>query len=457
MSQLPLDWSPGGPERTPPLSVTELGTRIAAALAGGLPDPVRVAGEIGSFSERSGHWYFNLKDEKALMQCVCWASDARRVRHRPEAGDAVEVSGSVVHWLPQGRTQLRVRAIELAGEGEQQAAFRRLCEELRVLGWFAEEAKQALPRYPRRIAVLTSAAGAALHDVRATAAGRWPACELVLVDVPVQGAGAAARIAAAIASTDASAEAAGIEAIILTRGGGSAEDLQAFNERSVAAAIQAASTPIVAAIGHESDTSIAELVADRRASTPTQAAMLLLPDRVDEAQRLDLLSGSLVMRVGQLVRSRSESLSRVDRAAMTGLRHRIDRARQRLLRAEAALLARRPHALLGARRRLVDGMAARAREAVTARRERGARALGLIQIHTVMRRTLARAEARLDERRGVLEAVGPEAVLARGYSVTTDAAGRVIRDGREVGVGAEILSRLAVGAIRSTVTEAGGD
>jgi len=447
MSQLPLDWSP----RTPPLSVTELGARIGAALADGLPDPVRVAGEIGSFSERNGHWYFNLKDETALVQCVCWASDARRVRHQPAAGDGVEVSGSVVHWPPQGRTQLRVRAIELAGEGDQQAAFRKLCGELRALGWFDDAAKKPLPRYPRRIAVLTSAAGAALHDVRATAAVRWPACELVLVDVPVQGDAAAARIAAAITQTDATAAAAGIEGIILTRGGGAAEDLRAFNERSIAAAIHAASTPIIAAIGHESDTSIAELVADCRASTPTQAAMMVLPDRVDEKQRLDLLVESLMMWVGRLVRGRSEVLGREDRAAITGMRRRTDLARQRLLRAETALLARRPHRLLAAKRRVVDGLAARVHEAIGARAVQGDRVIGLLQTAGAMRRAFGRAEARLTELRGVLEAVGPKAVLARGYSVTTDADGRVIRDPRDVTIGDEVVSRLAEGAIRSTV------
>ncbi len=455
MSQLPLDWSPGPSETTPLLSVSELGSRISAALAGGVPDPVRVVGEIGSFNQRNGHWYFNLKDEKSLVQCVCWASDTRRVAHVPEIGNAVEISGSVVHWSPQGRTQLRVRAIELAGEGHQQAAFRRLCEELRKLGWFAQEAKRSLPAYPRRIAVVTSGAGAALHDVRATGAARWPACELVLVDVPVQGVGAAEQIVAAIASIDDSAKQTGIEAIILTRGGGSAEDLQTFNERQLAEAIHVAGIPIIAAIGHESDTTIAELVADRRASTPTQAAMLLLPDRVDESQRLDVLAESLAMRVVRLVRIRSEGLLRSDRGAAIGMRRRADAARQRLLRAESALLARRPHAVLAARRKAIERVASQFREVLTGRVLAGVRLLERQQLDAAARKAFARAEATLEERQGVLEAVGPEAVLARGYSVTTDADGGVIRNAEEVSVGSEIQSRLAVGTIRSTVNETG--
>jgi exodeoxyribonuclease VII large subunit len=305
--------------------------------------------------------------------------------------------------------------------------------------------------------VLTSGAGAALHDVRATGAARWPACGLVLVDVPVQGAGAPERIAAAIASTDASAQKAGIEAIILTRGGGSAEDLQAFNERCVAEAIHSARTPIVAAIGHESDTSIAELVADRRASTPTQAAMLLLPDRVDESQRLDLLSASLVVRVGRLIQTRSEGLSRGDRGAVIAMRRRTDVTRHRLLRTESALLERRPHALVAGRRAAVEGLAARLQEAILARQFAGVRRLEVLRVDVAARQALTRAQALLEERRGVLEAVGPEAVLARGYSVTTDAQGRIIRDAEEASIGAEIHSRLAAGTIRSTVTDAGGE
>lgn len=457
MSQLPLDFSPGGAERMPPLTVSELGSRISTALATGVPDPVRVCGEIGTFSMRNGHWYFNLKDDKAIVQCVCWASDARRVQHQPAAGEAVELSGSVVHWSPQGRTQLRVRDIELAGEGDQQAAFRRLCTELRGLGWFAEDSKRPLPRYPRRVAVITSGAGAALQDVLATGARLWPACELVLVDVAVQGVAAASQIAAAIAATDAASEDAEIEAIILTRGGGSAEDLQAFNDRSVAAAIYAASTPIVAAIGHESDTSIAELVADRRASTPTQAAMVLLPNREDESQRIDLLSESLVLRFQRFLRQRLERVEAADRARAASMRRSLARLRQRHLSAETALVARRPHALLAARRAVVEEASVMLRAALVKRHFNATYAIERHQLSGAARRAIARATATLEERRGVLEVVGPEAVLSRGYSVTTDARGRLVRDCHAVAHGDELLTRLVDGSIRSIVTGSEAD
>lgn len=432
--------------------MSELGSRISTALATGVPDPVRVAGEIGTFSERNGHWYFNLKDDKAIVQCVCWASDARRVKHQPAAGDAVEISGTVVHWSPQGRTQLRVQQIELAGEGDQQAAFRRLCNELRGLGWFSDELKQPLPRYPRRVAVITSGAGAALQDVLATGARLWPACELILVDVAVQGVAAAEQIAAAIAATDAVAKDRGIEAIILTRGGGSAEDLQSFNDRSVAAAIHAAAIPLVAAIGHESDTSIAELVADRRASTPTQAAMVLLPNREDESQRLDLISESLVLRLQRFLRQRIERVGGAERAMTTGMRRKVDVARQRHLSAEAAIVARRPHALLAARRAVVDETAARMRRVLMQRIIEANAALDRNQLGSAVRRAIVKSAATLEEKRGVLEAVGPEAVLARGYSVTTDAAGRLIRRSDAVSTGDDVVTRVAEGTIHSTVT-----
>lgn len=452
MKQLPLDWSPGGADRIPPLTVSELGSRISTALATGVQDPVRVAGEIGTFSERNGHWYFNLKDDKAIVQCVCWASAAQRVKHQPAAGEAVEIVGTVVHWSPQGRTQLRVEQIERAGEGDQQAAFRRLCAELRGLGWFSDESKQTLPRYPRRVAVITSGAGAALQDVLATGSRLWPACELVLVDVPVQGAGAAEKIAAAIAATDAAAKAQGIEAILLTRGGGSAEDLQAFNDRSIAAAIHAAATPLIAAIGHESDTSIAELVADRRASTPTQAAMVLLPNREDESQRLDLLAESLLLRFERFVGQRIERVAGAERAMTTGMRRRVALARQRHLSAETAIIARRPHALLAARRAVVDDAAARMRRGLMQRVIDSRARVDRNQLGSGVRRAIVKSAALLEERQRVLEAVGPEAVLARGYSLTTDAAGHVVRSSDDVQAGDELVTRVADGTLRSTVT-----
>jgi exodeoxyribonuclease VII large subunit len=454
MSQLPFDWTPGGrPPATKPMTVSELGHRIGAALAGGLPDPLVVAGEVGTFNARNGHWFFTLRDDDGVVNCVMWASDVREAAGTLAAGEAVELTGTVVHWHRQGRTQLRVRSFLLAGEGKLQAAFRELCEELRGLGWFEQSAKRPLPRAPRAVTVLTSAAGAALTDVCATAARRWPACRLVLEDIPVQGRGAAEHIAACIARVDASAAARGIDAIILTRGGGSAEDLQAFNNRLVAAAIHEAHTPIIAAIGHEVDTSIAELVADQRASTPTAAVELLLPDREEEGQRLDLLGSSLGYRMQRRILACEQTTSQLAASLQSTMQLALERARKRVLQVDSELRAREPHAVLALRRVRVERLSAQLGDLARRHAQRASDRFGRLQLEASATRRLSAAVAVLEERRSVLEAIGPDAVLARGFSMTLGPDGRIIRTRAEVTAGDEIESKLAGGSIKSIVTE----
>jgi exodeoxyribonuclease VII large subunit len=433
------------------MTVGELGKRIGSALAAGLPDPLVVSGEIGTFNERHGHWYFTLRDEDGLVNCVMWAADVRRAQSELAAGNAVELTGSVVHWHRQGRTQLRVRSFRLAGEGDLQVAFRKLCEELRGLGWFEQSAKSPLPRVPGVVAVLTSGVSAALTDVQATAARRWPACRLLLEDIPVQGRGAAERIAARIRQVDASAAARGIDAIILTRGGGSAEDLQAFNERVLAEAIHAARTPIVAAIGHEVDTSIAELVADRRASTPTAAVELLLPDRDEERQRLDLLAASLGYRMQRATQTGSDLLATLRDSLQGTIRLALERARKEIVQLDADLLARQPHALLAARNLRIERMAGQLGDAAGRHRQRAANRLESTRLGAAISRRVAASVAVLEERAGVLKAIGPDAVLARGFSMTLTADGRIIRRAEDAAIGDEIESQLAVGSLHSVV------
>ena len=218
---------PGDDDRDapdPPMTVAMLSQRIEAALAQGLPANIRVEGEVANAVVRNSHQYFSLREPDASIGCVMWASDAQRCTHDLRDGDRVIAVGSVVHWARAGRTQLRVRRIEPVGEGELLATFRARCDTLREQGYFDPSARKPLPACPRRIAVLTSATGAAVHDVVATAKRRFPACGLLLVDVPVQGPTAAARIAAAIRRVDRAHKSLRIDAIILTRGGGSLED-----------------------------------------------------------------------------------------------------------------------------------------------------------------------------------------------------------------------------------------
>lgn len=283
------------------ITVAEAAELIKRSLERHVPSPLRVIGQVSGLACR-GHWYFSLKDESAVLRCVAWSSAARTFGFTPDEGTEVVATGHVSHYGPQGRTQLYVQALEPVGAGALELRFRAMCDELRGLGYFDEARKKPLPLLPGRIAVITSAAGAAVADVTATAAARLPAVGLLIVDTRVQGDGAAAQIARAIRWADANAAALRIDAILVTRGGGSPEDLWAFNEREVADAAFACRLPLVAAIGHESDTTVIELVADVRAATPTQAVMRLVPAGQELARQVDHLE----QRLRFLVRRRCE-------------------------------------------------------------------------------------------------------------------------------------------------------
>ncbi|HEX7009730.1 MAG TPA: exodeoxyribonuclease VII large subunit, partial [Phycisphaeraceae bacterium] len=278
--------------RARPMSVSEVAGLIRTALADHAPQKLRVVGEVSNFSHRQ-HWFFSLKDAQASLRCVCFASTIRRLRCRIEDGMQVVATGRLDFYDAQGHVQLYVDAIEPVGQGPLELQLRRLLEELRQLGYFEESRKKPLPLLPRRVAVVTSRTAAALQDVINTAQRRWPGCRLLLYDVKVQGEEAAPQIADAIDRLSRHGRRLGIDAILLTRGGGSIEDLWAFNDRRVADALYRCTLPVVAAIGHETDLTVAELVADLRCSTPTQAAMRLIPDRQALLQQLHHLTNRI--------------------------------------------------------------------------------------------------------------------------------------------------------------------
>ena len=456
MGSLPFDWNPQpeAPE-TPVLSVGELSARIAQSLAEGVPGLVRVAGEISTFNERRGHWYLSLQDDDAMIQCVMWASDVRRAGSSVAEGDSVEVVGELVHWAPQGRTQLRLRRIEAAGMGGRRAAWERLCKQLRAKGWFDEKKKKPLPRCPQCIAVLTSSSAAALHDVRATSAARWPACRLILVDVPVQGDGAAEAMVAALHRLELIRDDYAIDAILITRGGGASEDLVAFDDRRLAEAIHACSIPVVAAIGHESDTTIAELVADRRASTPTQAMMILLPDRQEEAERLDLFEDAIRRRWQNLLSSCQARLDHTVALGKAAWERRLTEPREMLAAASASLSTSRPDAMVAQSSRDLADRDRRLDAVLRSRFNEARNRLNQLDVTGTMRHTVAWRKARLDRQVDVLHAIGPRAVLARGYSLTLDAHGHLIRTIEGVSPGDEIRTLLAGGHLDSTISGTG--
>lgn len=439
------------------LTVTQVTLLVKDTLADHTPKPLKVVGEISNFSER-GHWYLSLKDEENVLNAVMWKSAAGKVGFMPQRGMQVVATGRLDYYGPQARLQMYVDKLEPVGQGELELKFRQLCDQLRELGYFAAEHKQPLPTFAQHVAIITSEKGAAVQDVIRTARHRWPGVRLSVVDVPVQGASAAPKIAAAITAVDAHHEAMGIDAIVLTRGGGSIEDLWAFNERVVADAIYNATVPVVAAIGHEVDTTIAELVADLRCSTPTQAAERLVADRAAEQQRLDQLTHRLrtgLRRRAEVSRSRVEAVRRhvffrQPEARVAMLQEQLPRYAERLRLAAGERLRLNRDRVRESRQRLSElspkPRIAMARQSLEALRDR----LG-VQAAQHHRQALTRIRSLGRQ----LEAVGPRSVLKRGFSYTTDEAGRLIRQPDDVAPGDRVTTHLADGQFDSQVLSNG--
>lgn len=437
------------PPENPALSVTQAAELLKGTLLG--LGRVRIQGEVAQAGGGT-HCYFTMKDASATLNCVMWASTLARSAVKPVQGAEVVVEGTFDYYAPGGRLSLIVDRIRHVGEGDLEARFRALCSELRGLGWFDEARKRPLPLVPRGVAIVTAPGSAALADCLKIAAGRFPSIPLVVVGVRVQGADAAGEVVRAIDGVNASADALGVDVIVVTRGGGSREDLQAFNERSVAEAALRSRLPLVAAIGHESDTSVIELVADLRASTPTQAIVAVLPDRRELLTQVQSASARLSMHVRQQVSMRRQRLRGVAaRACLRDPRAMLVLPRQRLGKMATALR----HAATMLQRDAGD----RLRAAEARLRMHAPTAVVRVghQRAQALRRRLAMAAANqlsaesaaLSALRARLESVAPERALARGYSITLDAQGRPIRDAAAVPPGSEIVTRLERGELRS--------
>jgi exodeoxyribonuclease VII large subunit len=368
-----------------------------------------VRGELSNVSRApSGHCYFTLKDDGAQVDCVMFRSRLAAVDWELRNGAQVEVRALVSLYEPRGRFQLTVEAMRQAGLGPLYERFVRLKSRLEQEGLFEPAAKRPLPEHPRCIGVVTSLAAAALRDVLTTLARRNPAIPVVVYPVPVQGEGAAARIAAMLARAGARGE---CDVLLLVRGGGSLEDLWQFNEEAVARAIRAGAVPVVVGVGHETDSTIADFAADRRAPTPTAAAELVSPSRAELAARLAHCAGRL---------SR-EMRRRLDYRAQA-----VDHWSRRLVH---------PAARLRAHQQTVTQLSAR---------------LGFAFLHAVRS-----CEAKLARLAAALDGMNPQAVLARGYSITYTAAGEVLRDAARVRPGERLRTALARGEVHSEVRKTG--
>ena len=436
------------------LTVSELTDRIQGVLETEFLD-VWVEGEVSNlrFMPSSGHFYFSLKDDKAQIKAVVWRSDARYLKFKPQDGMKVLARGQVRVYAPRGEYQMSVQLIEPLGKGSLQQAFEDLKERLAKDGLFAPERKRPLPVLPRRIGLVTSPTGAVVRDILRVLEGRYANLAVLIYPCRVQGPEAAGEIVAGIRALN---RISGLDVLIVARGGGSLEDLWPFNEEQVARALAASRLPTISAVGHETDFTIADFVADLRAPTPSAAAEQVVKARIDLTARIASLEGrrdaSLRLLLAR-IRARVEAVTshrvftaergrvrthaqRVDdllRRGETAAGHRLVRARDRLLRMRERLETFRLDRQLEARRERVSGAALRLR-ALFARRVETRRAAlsGLL---------------------GKLDTLSPLGVLSRGYALVWDASGeRLLRRASEAALGEELKIRLHEGALRATVT-----
>lgn len=407
-----------------------------------------VGGEVSGFVRAaSGHCYFTLKDAEAQVRCVLWRQKAQLLDLRIADGMAVEVRATPTIYEARGDFQLVVDTVRLAGRGALYEQFARLKAKLEAAGWFAADRKRALPRFPRAVGLVTSPQGAALHDMLTTFARRWPALRVVIYPTPVQGDGAPARIVEAIGAANARAE---VDVLVVGRGGGSIEDLWAFNDENVARAVLESALPVVSAVGHETDFTICDFVADARAPTPTGAAALVAPDGEAILRQVDGLGGRLA-RAGR--HALAARVQRVDLASR-GLVHpraRLDAQREGLgaLALRLAAAARRSH---GAAAAASAGLAARiTREIARPMPQRQALAQAQDAWRRAGRSRLDGAAARVASLAQSLAHLNPSAVLERGYAIVTAADGRIVQDAATLSSGDRVGIALARGSAEAAV------
>ena len=455
-------------------SVSRLNREVRVLLERGL-GVLWVEGELSNFSQPpSGHWYFSLKDRDAQLRCAMYRLKNSLVGFTPRAGMQVLVRGRISLYEPRGEYQLIVEHLEEAGVGALRREFERLETRLAAEGLFEQERKRPLPRFPRRIGVITSPSGAALHDILKILARRYPAAAVLLYPTAVQGAAAVPTLVAALATASARAE---CDVLILARGGGSLEDLWAFNDERVARAIHACALPVVCGVGHEIDFTIADFVADARAPTPSAAAELVAPDGracleafARTAERLEA-GMRRELRVG---RARLEAVGHRLARAHPGVRlqqqlQRLDDLTQRLAGATRACLHREgqrlaedrvrlqqhsPQRVLGewaSRNQSLELRLARAlREPISRRTDRIEQLRDRLERAARQRVTAIAQRLALAQR--ALDAVSPLATLARGFAIVKRADGTVLTDAATVAVGEEIEASLASGTLTARVT-----
>jgi len=395
-----------GPSTRRVYSVTEVMREVKRTLEGAFFS-VLVEGEISNFTRhRSGHLYFSVKDQDAQISCVMWRGRGRNMHFRPADGMRVRITGNITVYERQGRMQLDVQHLMPVGEGELQLAFEALKRQLDAEGLFDASHKQPLPLYPMTIGVVTSPTGAAIRDIQSVIQRRFSGVRLILKPVRVQGDAAAAEIVAAIEAFNAHGEA---DLLIVGRGGGSLEDLWAFNESIVAHAIYQSEIPVISAVGHEIDFTISDFVADMRAPTPSAAAEMAVQDGEMLHATLSNVQTQLIRLMGQRLEKSQLALDHLRDSY--GLRWPGDRIREFSLR-------------LDEQSRLLEG---------------------------AFRQSVEKKGLKVSALEKALEALNPRQVLQRGFSITTGEDGAVIRNAAALHRGQRILTQLANGSVESQV------
>jgi exodeoxyribonuclease VII large subunit len=431
------------------LSVAELNHLARTALEQHLP-LCWVAGEISNFKRYdSGHCYFTLKDETAQVECVMFRQKAMLLGWQPESGMQVEVRACATLYEARGKYQITVEGMRRAGLGALYEAFEHLKARLEREGLFDSARKRILPRFPARLGIVTSPKAAALRDVLTTLRRRAPGLPIVVYPTPVQGEGAAARIAEAVRVAGARGE---CDVLIVCRGGGSIEDLWAYNDERLARTIHASPIPIVSGVGHETDFTIIDFVADVRAPTPTAAAQLASPDRLEICQQLRQLE----LRFGRVMkRSLEDRMQRLDYLSKC-LVHPGDRLRNQLQH-----LTHLANRLCGGWKRYAEARTWATRRAAheldtahpdVARLERRCAEL-VRRLGDCLHTRLDRAGTRLTALESHLRHLNPQLVLERGYSIAADAAGHIVRDSATLQSGSELHVTFAHGSAHTRVED----
>ena len=442
------------------LTVSEL-NREAKYLLESHFDWVTVEGEIGNFTAASsGHWYFSLKDTDAQVRCAMFRRANGRVKTHPQQGDSVRIRAKVSLYEGRGEFQLICEHLEPAGAGALQLAFEKLKRQLSEEGLFAADSKQPVPHDASHVGVVTSATGAALQDILTVLERRSPHTQVYVFPVAVQGEGAAEQVAAAVTQANQLTKAGSIplDVLIVGRGGGSLEDLWAFNEEVVARALFASEVPTVSAVGHEVDFSIADLTADVRAPTPSAAAELVSTDQNERFQQLDALTSIMTRSVMRRLTALSQQLTSLNRRVRHP-GHTLGQQRQTLKRL-ADTLHRGINRHISNQRRHSMQMTSR----LSAQHPR--QQLLRIQQHRQqlshrlsqqMNQQLKSARAELAYKTKLLASLGPEQTLGRGYAIVTDLQGNVLKDALQASKGDSLNVRLGSGSLTTEVTAHPGD